>query len=75
MSRLVVKIKPPLTILKSVSLMLNKSLELRTFSCIRINLKFLKTANSPFSININALFCLDFFSFEVTKEAFSVICH
>lgn len=63
MSRLVVKIKPPLPILKSVSLMQNKSLELRTFSYIRINLKFLKTANSPFSININAVFCPDSFFF------------
>lgn len=47
--------------------MQNKSLELRTFSCIRINLKFLKTANSPFSININAVFCPDSFFFWGNK--------
>lgn len=47
--------------------MQNKSLELRTLSCIRINLKVLKTANSPFSININAIFCLDFFFFWGNK--------
>lgn len=49
MSRLVVKIKTPLLLLKNVSFMQVKSFELRTVCCIRTNLKFLENSQSSIS--------------------------
>lgn len=47
MSRLVVKIKPPLPLLKNVSFMQNESSESRTFPCIR-TVDFTSLENTPF---------------------------